>query len=118
MFYTVNQSEKFDGVAVNNEAYAGIKCGSMEDRVKYLDNLQEIVTNARKQVDGVLLTHYSVGWHWGRCNSSASLMSWNGNEIDFNNHAIDIFDSIDVQVMYCRTFISTTSVDIQFRYSV
>ncbi|XP_053382880.1 uncharacterized protein LOC123540279 isoform X2 [Mercenaria mercenaria] len=99
-FCAESSVERFDGVAVNNEAYAGIKCGDLSDRLLYLDNLQKIVTEARKQVNGILLTHFSVGWHWGQCDGSASLMTWNGTTSDVNHHMIDIFDSIDVQVGY------------------
>lgn len=95
-----NQIEKFDGIATNNEAYADIKCGNMDERLRYLDNLQKIVTEARKQVHGKLMTHYSVSWHWGRCSGSASMMTWNGKTSDANHHMIDIFDSVDVQVGY------------------
>lgn len=92
--------ERFDGIATNNEAYATIKCGNMNERLKYLDNLQAIVTEARKQKHGVLLTHYSVSWHWGICHGVVSNMTWNGKTSDVTHHMIDIFDSIDVQVGY------------------
>lgn len=95
-----NSDERFDGVATNNEAYAQIKCGDMTARLTYLDNLQKIVTEARKQTHGTLLTHYSVSWHWGQCNGSPSMMTWNGKTSDVSHHMIDIFDSIDVQVGY------------------
>lgn len=42
------QSEKLDGVATNNEAYATIKCADDATRVRYLDNLRNIVTEAKK----------------------------------------------------------------------
>ncbi|XP_053382879.1 uncharacterized protein LOC123540278 [Mercenaria mercenaria] len=95
-----SKNERFDGVATNNEAYAGIKCGNINERLKYLDNLEKIVTEARKQVKGTLLTHYSVSWHWGRCHGKMSNMTWKGKTTDVSRHMIDIFDSIDVQVGY------------------
>ena len=87
-----------DGVAVNNEAYSGIKCGSLEDRRKYLNNLQRVVQEANKQKDGMLQTHYSVGWHWGQCDDKASVYEWNHKNATASVHMIDIFDEVDVQV--------------------
>lgn len=94
-------NEKFDGVAVNNEAYASIKCHSgQSEQTKYLQNLNMIKTEAMKQVHGHLLTHYSVSWHWGRCGSTQKLITYNGKTQVAVRHMIDIFDSLDVQVGY------------------
>lgn len=91
--------EKFDGVAVNNEAYAAIKCSSdLNQRTTYLDRLQEIHDGAQKQRHGRLLTHFSVSWHWGQCNGQSQPFLWRGKTSDASHHMIDIFDSIDVQV--------------------
>ena len=87
-----------DGVAVNNEAYSGVKCSALEDRRKYLDNLQRVVEEAKKQKDGVLQTHYSVGWHWGQCDDQPSVFEWNNKNATASIHMIDIFDEVDVQV--------------------
>ena len=98
----MSSNEKFDGVAVNNEAYGGIKCSDILERTTYLDNLQKIVDEADKQIQGKLLTHYSIGWHWGICddiNFVPDLFPWNGKNASANIHMIDIFDDVDVQVM-------------------
>ncbi|XP_062612670.1 uncharacterized protein LOC134274400 [Saccostrea cucullata] len=93
--------EKFDGVAVNNEAYASIKCShDIDQRRTFLDHLQEIHDEAQKQQDGNLLTHFSVSWHWGRCGGHSQPFLWRGKTMDASHHMIDIFDSIDVQVGY------------------
>ncbi|CAC5423364.1 unnamed protein product [Mytilus coruscus] len=69
-------NEKFDGVAVNNEAYASIKCHSgQSEQIRYLQNLYMIKTEGMKQIHGRLLTHYSVSWHWGRCGSTQKLIT-------------------------------------------
>lgn len=92
-------NEKCDGVAVNNEAYASIKCHSgQSEQTRYLQNLNMIKTEAMKQVHGHLLTHYSVSWHWGRCGSTQKLITYNGKTQVAVRHMIDIFDSLDVQV--------------------
>lgn len=52
-----------------------------------------------KQSKGQLLTHYSVSWHWGRCGDTQKMMTFNGKTQDAVHHMIDIFDSVDVQVM-------------------
>ncbi|XP_052801956.1 uncharacterized protein LOC128232447 isoform X2 [Mya arenaria] len=95
-----NPNERFDGVAVNNEAYAGIKCKSDAERTQYLHALAEITLEAGKQTNGRLLTHYSMGWHWGICDGAPSDITWRGNTYNANHHMIDIFDSTDVQVGY------------------
>ncbi|KAH3877260.1 hypothetical protein DPMN_001122, partial [Dreissena polymorpha] len=92
-----NISERFDGVAINNEAYAGIKCGSDAERILYLERLREITSEAGKQTHGRLLTHYSMSWHWGQCHGAPSNITWNGHTYDVSHHMIDIFDSTDVQ---------------------
>ena len=95
----MSSNEKFDGVAVNNEAYGGIKCSDILERTTYLDNLQKIVDEADKQKQGKLLTHYSIGWHWGICDDTPDLFLWNGKNGSANIHMIDIFDDVVVQVM-------------------
>ena len=92
-------------MAVNNEAYADIKCGDIIDRTTYLDNLKKVVDEADKQMQGKLLTHYSMSWHWGLCDDSPDLFPWNGKNVSASIHMIDIFDDVDVQVMYIN-FIS------------
>ena len=89
-----------DGVAVNNEAYSGIKCGDLDDRRRYLDNLQKIVDEGKKQKEGMLKTHYSVGWHWGQCDDHPSKFDWNNKNATASIHMIDIFDEVDVQVYF------------------
>ncbi|XP_064645424.1 uncharacterized protein LOC135498856 [Lineus longissimus] len=97
-----NANERFDGVAVNNEAFN--KSGSDAEQTSYLDKLQEIQTEAQKQVSGRLWTHYSIGWHWGltRDNKADRLVSWNGVTQKVSEHMIDIFDHVDAQVGYTR----------------
>ena len=72
----------------------------MEDRRRYLDNLQRVVEEAKKQKEGVLQTHYSVGWHWGQCDDQPSIFEWNNKNASASIHMIDIFDDIDVQVFF------------------
>ncbi|XP_055996266.1 uncharacterized protein LOC125645608 isoform X3 [Ostrea edulis] len=94
-----SNAEKFDGVAVNNEAYNKVKSsGDVSIVTLYLDRLQEVHLQARKQVRDRLLTHYSIGWHWGRRNGETQIIPWRGKSVDVLHHMIDIFDSIDVQV--------------------
>ena len=58
-----------------------------------------VATPATKQEKGKLLTHFSVGWHWGiRRDGSEDKFKWHGNTGSANSHMIDIFDSVDVQV--------------------
>lgn len=95
-----NKKERFDGVAVNNEKYGTIKCDDLYTRQGYLNNLQQITIEAAKQINGRLRTHYSMGWHWGRCGGTADPFIWNGSIKPANHHMIDIFDSIDVQVKH------------------
>jgi len=104
-----SKSEMIDGVAVNNEAYSGVKCGDLEDRRKYLDNLQRVAEEAKKQKDRVLQTHYSVGWHWGQCDDQPSVFEWNNKNATASIHMINIFDEVDVQAAY------TTESAIQSR---
>ena len=98
-FLFLATNEKFDGVAVNNEAYSHIKChsGVVEQR-KYLQNLNMIKTEAMKQLYGHLLTHFSVGYHWGHCGGTPKMITYNGKSQEATRHMIDIFDSVDVQV--------------------
>ena len=104
--FSGSQIERLDGVATNNEAYAGIKCAVDTKRTAYLDNLQNIVKEAGNQTYGKLLTHYSVSWNWGQCNGGKNMITWNGKTQDANHHMIDIFDSIDVQVkIFCFVFV-------------
>ncbi|KAL3891730.1 hypothetical protein ACJMK2_003979 [Sinanodonta woodiana] len=97
-----SQAEKIDGVAINNEAYAGIKCTDDIPRKTYLTNLHNIKVEASKQVTGSLPVHYSISWHWGHCDTNVALenFTWNGKTANAAVHMIDIFDSIDVQVGY------------------
>ena len=83
-------------MAVNNEAYSSIKCKDDVTRIRYLDNLKNVVIEARNQTKGKLLTHYSVSWNWGQCGNGR--LTWNNRTQNVINHMIDIFDSIDVQV--------------------
>lgn len=86
-------SEKFDGVAVNNEAFN--KSWTSEDHIDYLTNLKEIALNA----EGKLKTHYSIGWHWYKDNDGARIdLDFEGTTKNVLEHIIDIFDSTDVQV--------------------
>ncbi|CAC5397491.1 unnamed protein product [Mytilus coruscus] len=102
--WNTSADEKFDGVAVNNEAYASLKCHSgQSEQIRYLQNLNMMKTEAMKQVHGHLLTHYSVSWHWGRCGSTQKLITYNGKTQDAVRHMVDIFDSIDVQGDPCHT---------------
>ncbi|CAH1775282.1 unnamed protein product [Owenia fusiformis] len=103
-----NQSEKFDGVAVNNEAFASIKCED-EETVVYLSRLNEIAEAAKLQQSGILKVHYSIGWHWGRnCDDTTQDNSvlWNGIFQKVTRHMIDIFDSVDAQV----AFVTSTEI--------
>ena len=85
---------------MNNEAYSGIKCGDLDDRRRYLDNLQRVVDEGKKQKEGVIQTHYSVGWHWGQCDDHPSVFEWNNKNATASIHMIDIFDEVDVQVYF------------------
>ncbi|XP_035670169.1 uncharacterized protein LOC118411789 [Branchiostoma floridae] len=58
--------EKFVGVATNNEAFSHVKCGTPLEKTDYLQNLDNIRAEARKQTTGHLKVHYSMSWHWGR----------------------------------------------------
>ncbi|CAC5388611.1 unnamed protein product [Mytilus coruscus] len=67
-------NEKFAGVAVNNEAYASIKCHSgQSEQTRYLQHLNMSKTEAMKQIHGHLLTH----WQWGPCGSAQKLITYN-----------------------------------------
>ncbi|RLE22095.1 MAG: hypothetical protein DRJ50_08200, partial [Actinobacteria bacterium] len=92
--------ERFDGVAVNNEAWSDVKCTSVVAEQDYLDNLQVIADEAALQVSAPLATHYSIGWKWSFCDSSEVTVDWDGTVQPATYHMIDIFDSIDVQVAY------------------
>ena len=83
-----------DGVAVNNEAYSGIKCDEDSVRIDHLEKLKNITTEAGDQ----LLTHFSIGWHWGKCDGALDNFTWNGKTQDANRHMIDLFDTTDIQV--------------------
>lgn len=88
---------------MNNEAFSKkeIKCSRTEEpKVTYLNNLNRISQEAKKQVNGKLLTHYSISWNWGRqCGSQKdNVVTWRGLRQKVNRHMIDIFDSIDTQV--------------------
>ncbi|CAM9310176.1 unnamed protein product, partial [Heterosigma akashiwo] len=97
----LDSSERFDGVAINNEAWTYNKCkDDPEWETTYLDNLKNIKTEAEKQTIGTLLTHFSVGWNWGQCNHENVEMTWNGVAQKPTRHMIDIFDSIDIQVAF------------------
>ncbi|XP_013380583.1 uncharacterized protein LOC106151742 isoform X1 [Lingula anatina] len=100
-------AERFDGIAVNNEAFSKIKCGKEKPIKTYLDNLMAVKKEAKKQANGVLKTHYSIGWHWGlQCSTgpaTSRLISWGGKRAKVTTHMIDIFDSVDAQVAYTRT---------------
>lgn len=118
-FLTIgSNAEKFDGVAVNNEAYNKVKSSEDVSIVTlYLDRLQEVHLQARKQVRDRLLTHYSIGWHWGRRNGETQIIPWRGKSVDVLHHMIDIFDSIDVQVISLFPFSSLLNRICQQRYS-
>ncbi|KAL5013216.1 hypothetical protein ScPMuIL_007486 [Solemya velum] len=94
----VNGAERFDGFAVNNEAYSQIKNADNATQAAYLDNLMNIVVAARKQVHGHLPVHYSIGWHWGQREGSPNIIHWQRKSQQSTMHMIDIFDSVDVQV--------------------
>ena len=64
-----NVYERFDGIAVNNEAWNDVKCTTPAAEQAYLDDLQVIVDEAALQVTGTLATHYSIGWRWSFCDS-------------------------------------------------
>ena len=98
LYFITGSGEKFDGVAVNNEAYKDVKCDSDVTRAAFLDKLDVIRTEAAKQQSGTLLTHFSLGWHWGTCSGAQSSFTWNAKSADATEHMIDIFDSLDVQV--------------------
>ena len=98
-FVTGCPYDRFDGVAVSNNAYAGIKCADDATRTSYLDKLNVIQNEAQKQTSGKLLTHFSISWHWGLCSDADSMIDWKGTHATATQHMIDIFDSVDIQVM-------------------
>ncbi|MCP3978518.1 MAG: hypothetical protein GY716_04170 [bacterium] len=89
---------RFDGVAINNEAYGPLKCAAESVQQDYLENLQAAQDAAQLQVTGDLLTHYSIGWHWGECDDVMIDIDWEGSIQPATHHMIDIFDSVDVQI--------------------
>ena len=93
-----NSAQKIDGVAVNNEHYSGIHDAVVSVRTDHLTKLDEIRTEAAKQADGTLLTHFSVGWWWSKVSGNLDYFTWNGNNRTAGEHMIDIFNSVDVQV--------------------
>ncbi|XP_078594259.1 uncharacterized protein LOC144872022 [Branchiostoma floridae x Branchiostoma japonicum] len=94
--------EKFVGVAVNNEAFNEIRCGTPMEKAAYLQNLDNIRTEASKQANGYLKAHYSMAWSWGyTCENGSDInVMWNGTDKKVTRHMIDIFDSVDVQVAF------------------
>ena len=93
-------SERFDGVAVNNEAWNDVKCTTSFAEQDYLDDLQTIADEAALQINGTLATHYSIGWKWSFCDSVEVTVDWDGTDQPVTHHMIDIFDSVDVQVAH------------------
>jgi hypothetical protein len=94
-------AERFDGVAINNEAWKDIECtGSPAAEQAYLDDLQAIVDLAQTPLTGPLATHYSIGWHWSDCSGVETPVTWNGVTKPPTHHMIDVFDSVDVQVAH------------------
>ncbi len=91
---------RFDGIAVNNEAWSSIKCTTPPAEQAYLDDLQAVVDAADLQVTGTLETHYSIGWHWGQCGGVDTDVDWNGTMKPATHHMIDIFDTVDVQIAH------------------
>ncbi len=96
----VNASQRFDGVAVNNEGWNDVKCTSVVAEQDYLDNLQAIAYAADLQINGTLATHYSIGWKWSFCDSTEVTVVWDGTIQPATYHMIDVFDSVDVQVAF------------------
>jgi hypothetical protein len=92
-------SEIIDGVAINNEAYD--RTWTEERMVTYLDHLYGVRVEADKQLpSGSLLTHFSVGWIWGTDHNGDKIhVTWNGTLKPIMHHFVDIFDSLDIQVM-------------------
>lgn len=88
-------NERFDGVAVNNEAWNDVKCTAPAAEEGYLDDLQAIADAA-----GSLPTHYSIGWKWSYCDGVEVDVDWDGSTQPATHHMIDIFDSVDVQVAH------------------
>jgi hypothetical protein len=105
---------RFDGIAVNNEAWgvgtSRIMCAGPDAEQAYLDDLQAVADAADLQVNGSLATHYSIGFHWNRgrhpgdgdCPNDGPnpphLVNWQGGNQPATHHMVDIFDSVDVQV--------------------
>jgi len=93
-------NERFDGVAVNNEAWNDIKCTTPTAEQAYLDDLQAVADAAELQINGTLATHYSIGWKWSFCGATEASVDWDGTIQPATHHMIDIFDSVDVQVAW------------------
>lgn len=94
-----SSDERFDGVAVNNEAYD--RYWTEAEKSAYLDNLYAIKREAARQdaALGILDAHYSVGWLWGKDDNLQDIyVTWNGVNQPIMRHFVDIFDSVDVQV--------------------
>jgi len=89
---------KIDGVAVNNEHFSSLVDAVDSDKIDHLTKLDEIRTEAAKQVGGTLLTHFSLGWFWYQMSDIKYSFVWNGNSKTASEHMIDIFHSVDVQV--------------------
>jgi len=89
---------KIDGVAVNNEHFSSLVNTADNVKIDHLNKLDEIRTEAAKQVGGTLFTHFSLGWFWYKMNGIPYSFDWNGNSRTASEHMITIFDSVDVQV--------------------
>ncbi|KAJ8320850.1 hypothetical protein KUTeg_002437 [Tegillarca granosa] len=83
----VSQTERFDGVATNNEAFSSIKTGSIDAKLQYLDNLQKVKDEAMKQINGHLSAHYSVSWNWGHHHGNEHI-TWRGKRNDVVGYTI------------------------------
>ena len=101
--------ERFDGLAVNNEAYD--RSWSDLQAIQYLDYLRDLHIEASAYG---LRTHYSIGWHWGREGTPSSteerIITWNGLSANVTEHMVRIFDSVDIQVRFqIKSFLSDHS---------
>lgn len=103
-------NERFDGVAINNEAYTGVKCTAGAAEADILTRIHEAKVAAHA---GGLKLHMSLGWHWGWCSATSSTLTGIPNNVAWappgggpavskpaNQHFLDILDSADAQVSW------------------
>ena len=97
-----DETETFDGVAVNNEAFQ--KCCDETCDSDAIQRMVSFVNSVRLARDRArpLPFHFSIAWHWGVCgpNNDPLTVTYEGVTQSVTKHLIDIADSTDVQVAW------------------